>query len=190
MIQYEYKGVFMRRDHKSLQFKIIKEHTDFAYKDKESFKDIPNYPIQYILVLTHAIFEQMKQSTQPVRENDIRDMLKWVKNISKADNEAVCFDKIPMLKLMLTKTPTGNGITLVDRSKGVFPLVLFPEKDVDKDSDRLSAFIQTLDAFLEKYDEIVMILEKELSNVWSSSIQNEILKIVEPTWRKLNNVSH
>ena len=124
-----------------------------------------HYSLSYRLVLLHALQNYFRSGGR-VPLTSLLETLLEVSRDSKGFYQSKFVEIYPFQKA------DKKGILLIDKSKGCYPLVLYPEDKNPAHGNRVSTFIQALEDLLENVTFYEDLLVKN-SN-WDEGIVNQL----------------
>jgi len=139
-----------------------------CFTDKKIFQG--KYPINYRLVIIRAIYSCKKvgDTNEAIKDN-IQKAKQFVSNLSNPANHPVrdCLHIPGFIELCVFYKHNNPGLVMIDRSKGCFPLVAYPDNDTDEQKgDRVLALKYAFDDIYNQFPKIIEFYNNDFENSW------------------------
>ncbi len=151
-------------------FKIMEEDHDWFLRS--------TYPISYELVICYSLLNYLSKNEYDNKEDDNKEEgRKVLKAFKKAVDDRTYFYNIDFFEVVrLQDDKDFKGLVIVDKSKGVYPLILY----AGPETGREGAFTLCLRDVVNKYDAVFELSKEEnirdLPKDWTKNFQKKLVE--------------
>lgn len=142
----------------------------------DTFMGPKGYSVDYRLVITRALFNCIKNKVEPEQlKFKLIEAILFLNNMDDDTNDHFYYPGFIEIYRFIKNTE--QGILLIDRSKGCYPLVAYPTSgDSEGKGNRISALRRVFSDLFNCYEEIIKHYDDDFEHNWSS-IKPELIKI-------------